>query len=72
MVAISLPLLICLYLSVKGWDWLRGVPFGSYGFFFKLIGVMFVAATGIGLLAVLFWAGRFICRKSSLFTLELD
>jgi len=71
MMAGCLPLLLCLYASTAGWPARNPPPFGSYLFFIRLIGVMLLAATGIGSFIVFFWAGRYLFPKLGIFDLEL-
>jgi hypothetical protein len=68
----SLLPLACVFLAVKGWDWLREVRFGTYGYLMKYMAVILLAVTVVGLVPTAFWIGRFICRKTGLFALELD
>jgi len=64
--------LVCVFLAVRGWDWMRDVRFGTYGFLMKYMAIVLLCVTVIGLIPVAFWIGRFICRKIGIFGLELD
>jgi hypothetical protein len=57
-----LPVLAAVALAATGWDWLSAYRFGSYGSLVKLLALIGIAATGVGLVAISYWTGRSVLR----------
>jgi hypothetical protein len=47
-----------LLLTMRGWDWFSEYEFGTRGSFLKYLSVLLIAMTGVGVVAIAYWAGR--------------
>ncbi len=44
--------------ALRGWGWMRQYGSGSYGEMLKFVVMMFIAATIIGLIPIVYWTGK--------------